>query len=91
MKQEPMMIGQQLVMRQEKCLPGIVVQPIVKMIFCVIPCLLILVYDQPGHDVDILGLCRDHCCPFFVEIILTPAREIIIITQSLELPEVWFA
>ncbi len=86
-----MMIGQQLVMHQEECLPAIVVQSIFKMIVFVVPCLLILVCDHPEYDVNVLGLCHDHCCPFFVEIILTPAREIIIITQSLELPEVRFA
>jgi hypothetical protein len=90
-KQEPTAKGQQLMMRQEVCLPTIFVQSIVKMNFFLVPCSLILIYDQPGHDVNVLGLRHDNCYPFFVEIILTPARELIVITQSLELPEVCFA
>ncbi len=81
------MIDQQLVMRQKACLPAIIVQPIVKMISFVLP---IFVCDQPGYDCNVLGLCCDHGCPFFVEIILTLKRYIIIITQSLRLPEVGF-
>jgi hypothetical protein len=81
------MIGQLLVMRQKVCMPTIVVQPIVKMIFFIFP---ILVCDQPRHDCELLGLCCDRGCPFFVKIILTLAREVIAITQSLELPEVCF-
>ncbi len=80
-----MMIGQNLVIRQEEYLPTIVVGPIIKMISLVDLCLLIFVCDQPRHDVDVPWLSLDYFFPFFVEIILTPAKEVIVVTQCLEL------
>jgi hypothetical protein len=53
------------------------------MIFIVTPCLLVFAYDQTGDDVDVPWLCLYYLCPFFVEMILTPAKEIIVITHAL--------
>jgi hypothetical protein len=55
------MIGQNLVMHEEKCLPAIVVRIIVKIIFVVIPCSLIFVCNQTDIMIMYLGLASIAC------------------------------
>jgi hypothetical protein len=58
------------------------------MIFFVIHLLLVILHDQPIHDVDVPGPCPGKVVPLFVEMILIPATIVTIITQGFELPAV---
>jgi hypothetical protein len=61
------------------------------MIIIIAPFSLVFIYDQTRHDVDVPRLCLYYLYPFFVEIVLTPAKEVIVITQCLESPKVCFS
>jgi hypothetical protein len=73
-------------MGQKECLAAIVVQPIIEVIFFVVHFLLFFFCDQPRYDADVLGLCHDNFFPLFVEMILTPAKGVLVIAQCLESP-----
>jgi hypothetical protein len=72
----------------EKRLAEIFVRSIVVVILIVVQLSLGVLRDQPIHDVDVPGPCPGNILPLFVEMILIPAKGVIIITQGLELPHV---
>ena len=82
------MIPHQLVICQKKRLAAIFVPSFVVVILCVVLLLLIILCDQPIHDADVPGPCPGNFLPLFVEMILIPAKGVIIITQGIELPHV---
>jgi hypothetical protein len=49
---------------------------------------LVVLRNQPIHDADVPGPCSGNFLPLFIEMILIPAKGVIIITQGLELPHV---
>jgi hypothetical protein len=58
------------------------------MIFFVINFSLLFFYDHPRHDADVLGPPPENCLLLFVEMMLIPAKGVIVIAQCLELPQV---
>ncbi len=63
---EPLMMGQNLVMCKEKCLPVVVVRRIVESTFVLIPCLLVFVRNPTVHYAYVSGPTLCHLYPFFV-------------------------
>jgi hypothetical protein len=88
---EPLMIGQHLVMREEKCLPAAIVRIIIKSIFAIIPCLLIFIYNPTVHYVNVSGPSLYYLCPFCVQIMLIFAKVVVVIAQLVELQHVCLA
>jgi hypothetical protein len=72
----------------KKRLAAIFVHSIDLRILFAIDLLLIILCDQPICDADVPGPCPGKFLPLFVEMILIPAKGVIIITQGLELPHV---
>jgi hypothetical protein len=87
-EQEPTMICHQLVICQKECLTAFFVRYIVVVILFVVHLLLVILRDQLIHDADIPGPCPGKFIPLFVEMILIPAKVVMIITQGFELPHV---
>ncbi len=63
---EALMIGQHLVMYEEKCLPAVIVRIIIKSFFVIVPCSLIFVCNPTVHYVHLSGPSLYYMCPFFV-------------------------
>ncbi len=82
------MVGQHLVMCEEKCLPAVVVRRIIESIFIIVPCLLVFVINPTVHYVYVSGPSLCHLCPFFVQIILILAKHVVVVTSFLELQHV---
>jgi hypothetical protein len=72
----------------EKCLAAIFVHSFVVRILFIVHLLLVFLCDQPRHDADVPGPHPGKFLPLFVEMMLIPAKGVIIITQVLELPHV---
>ncbi len=85
------MMGQHLVMCEEKCLPAVVVRRIVKLIAVLVPCSLVFVCNPTVHYAYLSGPSLRYLCPFFVQMILILAKHVVVIIQFLELQHVCLA
>ncbi len=63
---EPLMMGQHLVMCEEKCLPAVIVRRIVESAFVLVPCLLVFVHNLTIRYAYVFGPTLRHLCPFIV-------------------------
>jgi hypothetical protein len=76
------------VIRQKNTWLQFFVCSFVVVILFVIHLLLVVLRDQLILDADVPGPCPGNFLPLFVEMILIPAKGVIIITQGIELPHV---
>jgi hypothetical protein len=83
-----MVIRHQLVVYQKECLTAFFIHSIVVVILFVVHLSLVILRDKPIHDADVPGSCPGKFIQLFIEMILIPAKMVMIITQGFELSHI---